>query len=339
MLPPLACPSGVCRRRRVPRSPVCAGRRGMKVIREFGSDDLAKVYVADIGGHTIEFVESIQPPHTREEKWVLVLSCLIGCPVQCLMCDAGRECHGVLTKEQLFAQIDHMVLRRYPNAVIPAKKFKVQFTRMGEPVFCPAVLDVLEELPTRYSAPGLIPSVSTVGPKHDHGFLDRLTDIKERLYGNGMFQMQFSVHTTDEEKRDELIPIRKMGFADIAAFGERFFAPGDRKITLNFIVMEEYPIDPAVLRSHFDPSKFIIKLTPLNPTQTAEGNNLRTRLDPHDGHSVSPLVDALASCGFESLVSIGALEENQIGSNCGRYVTAKSSRELSTVVSGRIVLA
>ncbi|KKW36881.1 MAG: Radical SAM domain protein [Candidatus Peribacteria bacterium GW2011_GWB1_54_5] len=181
MLPPLACPSGVCRRRRVPRSPVCAGRRGMKVIREFGSDDLAKVYVADIGGHTIEFVESIQPPHTREEKWVLVLSCLIGCPVQCLMCDAGRECHGVLTKEQLFAQIDHMVLRRYPNAVIPAKKFKVQFTRMGEPVFCPAVLDVLEELPTRYSAPGLIPSVSTVGPKHDHGFLDRLTDIKKRL--------------------------------------------------------------------------------------------------------------------------------------------------------------
>lgn len=310
----------------------------MKVIQEFGSDDLAKVYVAEIGDHTIEFVESIQPPFTRDEKWVLVLSCLIGCPVQCLMCDAGRECHGVLSKDQMFGQIDHMVLRRYPDRVIPAKKFKVQFTRMGEPVFCPAILDVLEELPIRYEAPGLIPSVSTVGPKSDHGFLERLTVIKERLYGNGMFQMQFSVHTTDDQKRDELIPIKKMGFKDIAAFGDKFFATGDRKITLNFIVMEEYPIDPEVLQRHFDPSKFIIKLTPLNPTQTAEENQLHTQLDPHNDQSITELVDALESCGFESLVSIGELEENQIGSNCGQYVTTKNNRERSVSVSGKIPL-
>ena len=301
----------------------------MNIIQEFGSEDLAKVYVAEIGGRAIEFVESIQPPHTRENKWVLVLSCLIGCPVRCLMCDAGRECYGVLTKEQIFEQIDHMVMRRYPDRVIPAKKFKVQFTRMGEPVFCRAILDVLEELPARYDAPGLIPSISTVGPKNDNGFLRRLTGIKERLYGNGKFQMQFSVHTTDERKRDELIPIRKMGFPQIAAFGEEFFAPGDRKITLNFIVMQEYPIDPAVLRRHFDPSKFIIKLTPLNPTQTANEHHLRTRLDPYDGESVADLVDALAAAGFESLVSIGTLEENRIGSNCGQFVTAKRSERLT----------
>ena len=252
---------------------------------------------------------------------MLVLSCLIGCPVQCLMCDAGQECHGVLTKEQIFGQIDHMVLRRYPDRVIPAQKFKVQFTRMGEPVFCPAILDVLEELPSRYDAPGLIPSVSTVGPKNHHGFLDRLTEIKKRLYGNGMFQMQFSVHTTDIKMRDKLIPIRKMDFDDIAKFGETFYSSGDRKITLNFIVMEEYPISPDVLAQHFDPSKFIIKLTPLNPTASAEKNKLQTKLDPYDGHSVEGLVEALSEQGFESLVSIGALEENQIGSNCGQFIS------------------
>jgi len=311
----------------------------MKVIREIGNDEIAKVYVAQIGDYSIEFVESIQPPHTREEKWVLVLSCLIGCPVKCLMCDAGQECHGVLTKEQLFAQIDHMVLRRYPNRVIPAKKFKVQFTRMGDPVFCPAILDVLEELPKKYDAPGLIPSVSTIGPKNDHGFLERLTSIKKRLYKNGMFQMQFSVHTTDKKKRDELIPIRKMEFDDIAKFGDEFFESGDRKITLNFIVMEEHPIEPEVLQRHFDPDKFIIKLTPLNPTQTAEENHLHTKLDPHNAKSVGELVDSLATHGFESLVSIGALEENQIGSNCGQYVTTKSSEALATSVPRRIPLA
>jgi 23S rRNA (adenine2503-C2)-methyltransferase len=182
------------------------------------------------------------------------------------------------------------------------------------------VLEVLEQLPERYDAPGLMPSVSTVAPKNDRGFLAKLTEIKKRLYGDGKFQMQFSVHTTDDKKRDLLIPIRKLSFDDMAAFGDTFFTPGDRKITLNFIVMDDYPIDPYVLQKNFDPSKFIIKLTPLNPTESALTNSLESKLDPCDERSVSDLVDTLASCGFESLVSIGALEENQIGSNCGQYV-------------------
>tara|TARA_Y100000310_G_C20644624_1_gene795857 strand:- start:1326 stop:2051 length:726 start_codon:yes stop_codon:yes gene_type:complete len=225
-----------------------------------------------------------------------------------------------------------MVTKRYPNRSIPAKKFKVQFTRMGEPVFNPVVLDVLRELPIRYDAPGLIPSISTVAPKNDRGFLTKLTEIKNCLYGNGMFQMQFSIHTTDDAKRDQLIPIRKLSFEEIAAFGDTFFVPGDRKITLNFIVMEQYPIDPHVLKMHFDPSKFIIKLTPLNPTQIAEENNLKSKLDPCSAQSISHLVDVLTSCGFESLVSIGSLEENKIGSNCGQYIcNQRSSSKGSTI--------
>tara|TARA_B100000315_G_scaffold120118_1_gene110070 strand:- start:2235 stop:3002 length:768 start_codon:yes stop_codon:yes gene_type:complete len=237
------------------------------------------------------------------------------------MCDAGQECHGILSKDQIFAQIDHMVLRRYPDKKIPSKKFKIQFTRMGEPVFNPAVLDVLEELPSRYDAPGLIPSFSTVAPKNDRGYLAKLTDIKNRLYGEGRFQMQFSIHTTDEQRRDQLIPIRKMSFEDIAAFGDKFFVAGDRKITLNFIVMDNYPIDPCVIAQNFNPEKFIIKLTPLNPTEMATSNDLKTKLDPDDGRSVSQLVSELDSRGFQSLVSIGELEENQIGSNCGQFVS------------------
>jgi len=299
----------------------------MLILKEFGKDDLAKVYVGKFGKHAVEFVESVPPPATHNEKWVLIISCLIGCPVKCLMCDAGQECHGLLSKEQIFAQTDHMVDRRYPDRKIPVEKFKIQFTRMGEPVFNPAVLDVLEELPLRYEAPGLIPSLSTIGPKNERGFFKRLTDIKKRLYPDGKFQMQFSIHTTDAQKRDELIPVKKLSFDDISKFGDEFFAEGDRKITLNFIVMEEYPIDPAVLKKHFDPEKFVIKLTPLNPTGAAEDNGLKTKLDPHDGRSISQLTDAITDAGFESLVSIGALEENQIGSNCGQYISTALSQE------------
>lgn len=297
----------------------------MRVISRYGNDRVATVTVAEFDGQRIECVESVQPGVPREEKWVLVLSCTIGCPVRCLMCDAGRECHGLLSKEQMFAQIDYLVRRRYPDGVVPARKFKIQFTRMGEPSFNPAVLDVLEELPRRYDAPGLLPSVSTVAPLHCLPFLDRLKDIKNRLYGGGRFQMQFSLHTTDTEKRDVLIPIRKLRFEDIARFGDRFMLPGDRKITLNFIVMDGYPIDPGILKQTFDPSRFLVKLTPLNPTLSARSHSLKTALDPHDDRSVAPLADAIRAAGFDTIVSIGDLEENQIGSNCGQFLSADSS--------------
>ena len=52
--------------------------------------------------------------------------------------------------------------KRFPDKKIEVKKCKIQFTRMGEPTFNPAVLAVLEELPQRYNIPGLIVSLSTI---------------------------------------------------------------------------------------------------------------------------------------------------------------------------------
>lgn len=294
----------------------------MLVTKEIGDDALAKVYVGQLEKGSIEFAESIQPPLSREEKWVLIISCLFGCPVKCLMCDAGQSFNGMMTKEEIFEQTDYMIHRRFPDGRVPVKKFKIQFTRMGEPTFNPAVLDVLEELPNRYDAPGLIPSVSTIGPKSCEDFFGGLKGIKDRLYANGKFQMQFSIHSTDEGKRNELIPVEKMSFEDIAKFGEDFYEPGDRKITLNFIVMDEYPIDPLMLRKYFDPDVFLIKMTPLNPTRNAEKNDLITMLNPNNESSVSQLVKELKSLGYDVIVSIGELEENEIGSNCGMYVSA-----------------
>lgn len=299
----------------------------MKIVKEIGNEKLAKVFIGNIRGRNVEFAESIQPPLPRNEKWVITISCLFGCPVKCLMCDAGQEYCGKLDLDDMLEQIDHAVMRFYPDRNIQVKKFKIQFARMGEPAFNPAVLDVLEELPKRYVAPGLIPSVSTIGPKVSSDFFEKLLDIKNRLYANGKFQMQFSIHTSDVQKRDTLMPIKKMSFPEIAEFGERFFNPGDRKITLNFNVMKGYPIEPAILRSIFQPEVFIIKLTPLNPTINARNNSLETELDPDNKSTVSSLVDKFRFFGFDTLVSIGDTGENEIGSNCGQYVSVLKSTQ------------
>ena len=189
---------------------------------------------------------------------------------------------------------------------MPARKFKVQFTRMGEPTFNPAVLDVLEELPRRYDAPAYSLPFPPWRPFTVFPVPGSPEGYKNRLYDGGRFQMQFSLHTTDTEKRDVLIPIRKLRFEDIARFGDRFMLPGDRKITLNFIVMDGYPIDPGILKQTFDPSRFLVKLTPLSIPRFPRGPTpLKTALDPHDDRSVAPLADAIRTAGFDTIRASG----------------------------------
>ncbi|MCK5330044.1 MAG: radical SAM protein, partial [Candidatus Marinimicrobia bacterium] len=133
----------------------------MKIIATSGNPKIATVYLADLGeDRLIEFVESVQPPIAREDKWVLIISTLQGCPVGCSICDAGQFYSGRLSEEELWVQLDYLVKSRYPDSKIPAKKFKIQFARMGEPSFNPVVLAVLQQLPKRYDAPGLLPSLS-----------------------------------------------------------------------------------------------------------------------------------------------------------------------------------
>jgi 23S rRNA (adenine2503-C2)-methyltransferase len=293
----------------------------MKVFAVAGSSEVAIVYMADMGqGRLIEFVEALQPPYGRDERWIMMVSTLFGCPVKCAICDAGGQFQGKLSAGEILAQIDYMVRRWYPDGRVPASKFKIQFARMGEPALNMAVLDALEELPRRYNAPGLMPSVSTIAPHGREAFFERLMEIKNWLYANGRFQFQFSIHTTDTVVRDQLIPVGKWDFSQMAAYGERFLRPGDRKITLNFALAKGMPVEQDVLLRYFDPARYLIKITPINPTCQAIKNGLASYIDPKQPESRNGVVHLLAEAGYEVIVSVGEVVENQIGSNCGQYV-------------------
>jgi 23S rRNA (adenine2503-C2)-methyltransferase len=77
-------------------------------------------------------------------------------------------------------------------------------------------------------------------------------------------------------------------------------------------------IDSDVLLKHFLPDIFLIKITPVNPTYQANKNGLSSTLTSKKWNK---MVDTLRSSGYELILSIGELEENYIGSNCGQYVT------------------
>ncbi|MCK4666487.1 radical SAM protein [Candidatus Dependentiae bacterium] len=292
----------------------------MKIIASTGNSDIASVYIAAFDNDKkIEMVESVQPPLPRNEKWVLIISSLFGCPVRCPMCDAGVQYRGILTKEELFDQIDFLVIKYFPDREIKVEKFKIQFARMGEPSFNPNVLKVLNEFSDRYKAPGFMPSISTVAPKTNAVFFESLIKIKNSRYQSGNFQLQFSIHTTDEKLREEIIPISKWDLNEISKYGERFFKTGDRKITLSFALAEDSPVDVNTLTRYFSPEKFLIKITPLNPTYSVEKNKMKSFIKS-DADINSELIQTLKFAGFDVILSIGELEENNIGSNCGQYL-------------------
>jgi 23S rRNA (adenine2503-C2)-methyltransferase len=293
----------------------------MKVVASTGKEELAIVYIVEFeGGKMLECVEAVSPPLPREKKWVLLVSTMFGCPVRCLMCDAGGSYHGKTSAEMIFDQLDFLIYKRFPDGRVPARQLKIQFARMGEPALNPSVLTVLEQLPERYQAPGLMPSISTIAPHGSNAFFERLIEIKGEKYAGGNFQFQFSLHTTDAELRDKIIPVKKWSFREMADYGERFFSPGDRKITLNFALAQNLAVDPAILLENFSPEKYLVKITPLNPTYKASANQLASYIDPKQGTGHYPLIEALREAGYEVIISIGEVEENFIGSNCGQFL-------------------
>ena len=290
----------------------------MKILSEQGNPDLARVFIAELDdGHKIEFVESIQPPRTKQEKWVNVISTMVGCPVACKMCDAGGGFARHLTAGEMHQQLSILTRETFPGG-ISTKMWKVQLARMGEPTLNPAVLEFLRQLADMQHE-NLVISLSTVGPANCAPFIQELKKIKDAGFA-GKFQLQFSIHSTDDEARHRLIPIKSLILPEIAALGRQFRNPGDKKITLNFIVMKDVPIDTERIAKLFDGKNFLIKLTPLNPTYRASYFKIHPGFDPEKPETIQKLISEFETKGFEVILSIGEMEENQIGSNCGQYL-------------------
>lgn len=186
-----------------------------------------------------------------------------------------------------------------------------------------------------YISNGFIPSISTIAPKSCEKFFEKLIDIKNNLYSKGRFQLQFSIHTTNEKLRNKIIPVSKWDFKTISEYCNMFYKKGDRKITLNFALSEDFPLDPDILIKWFSPEKFLIKITPLNPTYKVIENKLKSYIKLNEKYDY-PLIKILTSYNYDVIVSVGALEENKIGSNCGQYVNSIKNKKLKNAYKYKI---
>lgn len=303
----------------------------MEILMKTGKPELAEIYVAKMRydrEYLVEFVDACDSSiGNRVSKWVIIVSTQYGCPVNCLMCDAGGYFKGNLTFEDLKFQLQTVFSAHEeidPNA---CSKLKIQFARMGEPSLNDEVLDFLLWLKDRY--PRIIPCIATITPRGRDKWFDRLLQIRDHFHD---FQLQLSINSTDDEYRDWLMPYPKMSWGWLGAYGTKFFRWGQRKVCLNFAISPEIPVDAAAINKFFDPAYFVVKLTPVNPTRNGYENKLHIT---EDRIAIERLLlskcEEFARIGFRVIMSIGDMEENRIGSNCGQAV-----RRLKALDSGAL---
>lgn len=246
------------------------------------------VYLAETDdGYPVEFTDTFLPFYTkdainrntnclqknelgsRNERWMIGVSVMSGCPVGCKFCATGKlKRWRNLTAEEILWQIQYVLESNpdwYPQET---KEFKINYTRMGEPFLN---IDAVRSTIESDSLPRFTHHyVSTIGIQGSD-----FSWIKDNM------TLQFSIHALSDARRDELIPWRhKMTLEEIG----RVRTKSKLKTTLNLTLVDENDFDINVLKQYFDPAHFFIKLSPINPNSIALGNGIE--YGPIVGHNL-----------------------------------------------------
>lgn len=196
----------------------------------------------------------------RSERWMIGVSCMSGCPVGCKFCATGQlKRWRPLAAEEIVEQIE-FILNKQPNYnPNDSREFKINYTRMGEPFLnIDEVRRAIEIIDTRYN--NVHHYVSTVGIKKSD-----FSCIKDNI------TLQLSLHSLNEERRHELIPIKNL--MSIEELGQ-VRTNSNLKTTLNMTLVDYKDFDIHKLKAYFNKDNFFIKLSPINVNEVSKTNRM-----------------------------------------------------------------
>jgi adenine C2-methylase RlmN of 23S rRNA A2503 and tRNA A37 len=225
------------------------------------TDTFLPFYTKDAIGHKQNNLNT-NDVADRSERWMIGVSTMSGCPVRCKFCATGTmKKYRNLTAEEITEQV-LFILRKHAD-IDPknSKEFKINYTRMGEPFLnIENVRKAIEIISEVY--PNTHHYVSTIGIKNaDYSWI------------KGNITLQVSLHSLRDEKRNWLIPFKHK--VTIKELGE-IRTESDLKTTINMTLVEEDDFDIVDLKKYFDPNKFFVKLSPINPNCVSDSNNMGT---------------------------------------------------------------
>jgi adenine C2-methylase RlmN of 23S rRNA A2503 and tRNA A37 len=198
----------------------------------------------------------------RTERWMIGVSTMSGCPVRCKFCATGQlRKWRPLTSGEICDQVDFITMKHPELDFGSAKEHKVNYTRMGEPFLN------IEEVKHA------IESIEDVCPGTHH-YLSTIGVLgSDFSWVKGNITLQVSVHALDDNKRNWLIPYKnKMCLSELG----KIRTGSNLKTTVNMTLVDEKDFSIEALKKFFDPEKFFIKLSPINPNCVSEKYDMGT---------------------------------------------------------------
>lgn len=272
------------------------------------------------------------------EKWVITLSTQYGCVMKCNFCDVPNvKFRGNVQFMDLQKQL-YSAIGLFPD-VHYTERLNIHFARMGEPIFNNDVFDfaewLYEEKQQIYLDTGLRievihPVLTTSLPKDFKRLEERIhwwCDIKNDMY-NGQAGLQFSINSTNPAQRVEMFGGMALSLNEIAEIADLMDEPVGRKYCLNFAYSTDYEIDARLLADLFDKEKFMCKITPIHNNTACRQNNIRT-IGGYDSYlPYKKPEEELKAAGFDVLVFVPSMDEEDGLVTCGNAVLGGSEMRL-----------
>lgn len=200
---------------------------------------------------------------TREDRWMIGVSCMSGCNVHCKFCATGqlKRCRN-LTAEEIFEQVKFILdLNKDKFNPTDSKEFKINYTRMGEPFMnIDNVKKAMQMVDEYLPDVNVHHYISTVGIKGSD-----FSWVKDNI------TLQVSLHSLDEERRRDLIPIKNL--MSIKELGE-IRTKSNLKTTVNMTLVDIEDFNINKLKEYFNPKYFFIKLSPINENEVSRANEM-----------------------------------------------------------------
>lgn len=199
---------------------------------------------------------------TREDRWMIGVSCMSGCPVHCKFCATGQlKRWRSLTAEEIFEQVKFILDLNKEYNPNKSKEFKINYTRMGEPFLNIENVKKAIKMVDEYLKDTRVHHyISTIGIKGSD-----FSWIKDNI------TLQISLHSLDEQRRHELIPIN--GLMSIEELGQ-IRTDSNLQTTVNMTLVDTADFDINKLKQYFDKEHFFIKLSPINENEISKANEM-----------------------------------------------------------------
>lgn len=244
---------------------------------------------------------------TYEDRTVICCSTQSGCPVGCRFCGAGNYFVRSFKAEEIVFQVDYCLESQNIDAQ-KINKFQIMVMSMGEPLLNLKELEkAFDILYKKYPQAKLL--ISSIAPRINY---EPLMQMAERIPNVGL---QFSVHESTDEKRNELIPFsKKLTLAEISEVGEVFLARTGRKPFFNYCAKEDNSTqyDADRITTLFNPDVFEATISVVcEVDESIAAANERQRF------LASSFMDKLTNKGFSTRMFDPAGQDD-VGGGCGQ---------------------